>query len=84
MLVLSQYAESRLAADLVTGSSGGSGYLLKDRVAQVGEVLDAVDRVGAGGTAVDPEVVRRLLPRRDPGPLETLTERETNVLKLMA
>lgn len=85
VLVLSQYAESRLAADLVTGSTGGTGYLLKDRVAQVGEFLDALDRVGAGGTAVDPEVVRRLLSRvTTPGPLESLTERETDVLALMA
>ncbi|WP_344286684.1 response regulator transcription factor [Streptomyces synnematoformans] len=85
VLVLSQYVERRYAAELVTGSTGGVGYLLKDRVVQVDEFLDALDRVAAGGTALDPEVVRRLLAhstRTDP--LDRLTAREREVLDRMA
>ncbi len=85
VLVLSQYVERRYAAELVTGSTGGVGYLLKDRVVQVDEFLDALDRVAAGGTALDPEVVRRLLAhstRADP--LDRLTAREREVLDRMA
>lgn len=72
MLVLSQYVEKRYATELITADTTGVGYLLKDRVAQVDEFLDALDRVGAGGAAFDPEVVRRCwrtarTPTRWPG-----------------
>ena len=63
MLVLSQYVETRFAAELLGNSAGGVGYLLKDRVAEVEEFLDALERIASGGTAFDPEVVRRLLSR---------------------
>ena len=63
ILVLSQYVEERYATDLLAGDTTGVGYLLKDRVADVGEFLDAVRRVGGGGTALDPEVVAQLLAR---------------------
>ncbi|GHG94409.1 response regulator [Streptomyces lanatus] len=82
VLVLSQYVEGRYATELLSGSSEGVGYLLKDRVMQVEEFLDALERVGAGGTVFDPEVVRRLLSRKDP--LHRLTPRERDVLGLMA
>ncbi|SDY61966.1 DNA-binding response regulator, NarL/FixJ family, contains REC and HTH domains [Amycolatopsis xylanica] len=85
VLVLSQYVEKRYAAELVTGESERVGYLLKDRVSQVGEFLDALDRVGAGGAAFDPEVVRRLLARTShTDPLGKLTTREREVLEKMA
>ena len=85
VLVLSQYVEKRYAVQLLTDSSGGVGYLLKDRVAQVGEFLDALVRVGAGGAAFDPEVVRQLLARTShTDPLSRLTERERAVLDRMA
>lgn len=85
VLVLSQYVEERYATDLVLGDTRGVGYLLKDRVADVDEFLDAVRRVGAGGTALDPEVVSQLLARaRTRDPLRLLTPRETDVLRLMA
>ncbi|AUH41176.1 DNA-binding response regulator [Streptomyces sp. CMB-StM0423] len=85
VLVLSQYVERRYAAELVTGSTGGVGYLLKDRVVQVDEFLDALDRVAAGGTALDPEVVRRLLTHSTrTAPLDRLTPRERDVLDRMA
>ncbi|NGY61531.1 response regulator transcription factor [Lentzea sp. NEAU-D13] len=84
VLVLSQYVENRYATELITGGSK-VGYLLKDRVAQVDEFLEALDRVAAGGAAFDPEVVRRLLTRTTHvDPLETLTKREKDVLELMA
>ncbi|HEX8864289.1 MAG TPA: response regulator transcription factor [Lentzea sp.] len=83
VLVLSQYIENRYATELITGSGGKVGYLLKDRVAQVDEFLDALDRVAAGGAAFDPEVVRRLLTRTS-HPLDTLTGRQKDVLELMA
>ncbi|MFF2391630.1 response regulator [Nocardia sp. NPDC058114] len=84
VLVLSQYVERRHAAEFLTGT-GGIGYLLKDRVAAIGSFLDAVERVGAGGTAFDPEVVRQLLlHNRADSPLHRLTEREREVLELMA
>ncbi|MFI1236500.1 MULTISPECIES: response regulator transcription factor [Nocardia] len=84
VLVLSQYVERRHAAEFLTGT-GGIGYLLKDRVAAIGSFLDAVDRVGTGGTAFDPEVVRQLLlHNRADSPLHRLTEREREVLELMA
>ncbi|MFF0312760.1 LuxR C-terminal-related transcriptional regulator [Streptosporangium sp. NPDC004379] len=85
VLVLSQYVEKRYAAELMGGSIDGVGYLLKDRVAQVGDFLEALERVGAGGTAFDPEVVRRLLARTTHAdPLARLTARERQVLELMA
>lgn len=85
VLVLSQYVEKRYAAELLTGDGERVGYLLKDRVVQVGEFLDALERVGAGGAAFDPEVVRRLLARTTHAdPLATLTAREREVLEKMA
>jgi DNA-binding NarL/FixJ family response regulator len=85
VLVLRQYVEENYATDLVAGSTRGVGYLLKDRVADVGEFVDALHRVAGGGTALDPEVVSQLLSRaRRRDPLERLTPRETEVLKLMA
>ena len=85
VLVLSQHVESRFAVELVS-SEGGFGYLLKDRVLDVGEFLDAAERVSRGGSALDPEVVKHLLtpaPRRD-GALGELTPREHEVLALVA
>ncbi|TQS25447.1 response regulator transcription factor [Microbispora sp. KK1-11] len=85
VLVLSQYVEKKYATELMSGSIDGVGYLLKDRVAQVGDFLDALERVGAGGTAFDPEVVRQLLARTSHAdPLAQLTARERQVLELMA
>ncbi len=85
VLVLSQHIETRYAIDLVT-TGGGFGYLLKDRILDVDDFLDAANRVARGGTALDPDVVTALLHPRPttPGPLETLTDRETQVLALMA
>jgi DNA-binding NarL/FixJ family response regulator len=85
VLVFSQYIETRYAAELLAGSARGVGYLLKDRVADVREFVDALSRVADGGTALDPDVVTQLLGasrRRDV--LETLTPREGDVLRLMA
>ncbi|WP_405735248.1 response regulator transcription factor [Streptomyces sp. NBC_01537] len=84
VLVLSQYVEESYAAELLGGGASGVGYLLKDRVGRVDEFLDALDRVAAGGTALDPEVVTELLTRRRNSPLDLLTPREREVLKLMA
>ncbi|MFI7424815.1 response regulator [Nonomuraea sp. NPDC049684] len=84
VLVLSQYVEERYAARLLATATGGVGYLLKDRVADVAEFIDALRRVAGGGTALDPEVVAQLLLRGDSDPLERLTPREHEVLKLMA
>jgi DNA-binding NarL/FixJ family response regulator len=85
ILVLSQYVEERYATDLLAGESRAIGYLLKDRVADVAEFLQAVRRVGEGGTALDPEVVAQLLARaRRQDPLDRLTPREREVLALMA
>jgi DNA-binding NarL/FixJ family response regulator len=85
VLVLSQYVEERYASDLITGERGGVGYLLKDRVADVEEFLSALDRVGAGGTVFDPEVVSQILARsRRKDPLATLTPREREAFSLMA
>ncbi|MFD8982725.1 LuxR C-terminal-related transcriptional regulator [Streptomyces sp. NPDC059564] len=87
VLLLSQYVEERYAADLLASQNGaGIGYLLKQRVADVEEFIDALRRVAAGGTALDPQVVAQLLLRRGggPDPLERLTPREREVLALMA
>lgn len=83
VLVLSQHIETTHAVDLVT--LGGFGYLLKDRVLDVGEFLAAAERVAYGGSALDPEVVARLVsPRGGTSPLAELSEREREVLELMA
>jgi len=85
VLVLSQYVEEEYASELLADNTDSVGYLLKDRVADVGEFIEAVRRVGAGGTALDPEVVAQLLARsRRQDPLDRLTEREREVLSLMA
>ena len=85
VLVLSQYVEKTYAATLLSGRAGGLGYLLKDRVSEVGEFLDSLDRVHGGGTVVDPEVVRQLLARTTrTDPLARLSGREAEVLRLMA
>ncbi len=84
VLVLSQYVEERYATDLLSGTTSGVGYLLKDRVADVSEFIDALHRVAGGGTALDPEVVAQLLVRRRSDPLARLTPREHEVLRLMA
>jgi DNA-binding NarL/FixJ family response regulator len=84
VLVLSQHVESRHAVDLV-GAGGGFGYLLKDRVLDVDEFLEAAERVRGGGSALDPEVVRQLLtPPQHDDALTRLTPREHEVLGLMA
>ncbi len=85
VLVFSQYIETRYAAELLADRSDGVGYLLKDRVAHVNEFVDAVERVAAGGTALDPEVVTQLLgASRRTDRLDSLTPREREVLGLMA
>ena len=85
VLVLSQYVETDYAVDLVADGAGGLGNLLKDRVANVQEFTDAVRRIGAGGSVIDPEVVSRLVGRaRQANPLDALSEREREVLALMA
>jgi len=85
VLVLSQYVEPVLAARLLGDGSGGVGYLLKERVSEVRTFLDALRRVAGGGTALDPEVVARLVaPRREAGALTELTPREMEVLELIA
>jgi DNA-binding NarL/FixJ family response regulator len=82
VLVLSQYVEQTYAKELLETGAAGTGYLLKDRVGRVEEFLDALERVAAGGTALDPEVVSQLMNTRDP--LRSLTAREQEVLHLMA
>jgi DNA-binding NarL/FixJ family response regulator/class 3 adenylate cyclase len=85
VLVLSQYVESHHAVKLLESGSGGVGYLLKDRVADVGELAEAVRRVASGGSVIDPEVVAQLLRRRrERDPIEELTAREREILALMA
>ena len=85
VLVLSQYVERTYAAELLSDGRGGVGYLLKERVADVREFVDAVRRVAEGGTAMDPEAVAQLLGGRDDdSPLAELTPRERDVLALMA
>jgi DNA-binding NarL/FixJ family response regulator len=86
IMVLSAYVADAYVADLLEATSGGGiGYLLKDRVGHVRDFLDSLDRVAAGGTVVDPDVVRHLIRRRhDDGPVAALTDREREVLALMA
>ncbi|MBE1532076.1 LuxR C-terminal-related transcriptional regulator [Actinomadura algeriensis] len=85
VLVLSQYVEQLYARELLADGGGGIGYLLKDRVFDAAQFVDAVRRVAAGGTAMDPEVVSRLVATGTRGaPLARLTPRETEVLELMA
>jgi DNA-binding NarL/FixJ family response regulator len=85
IMVFSQYVEAAYASDLFEQGAAGLGYLLKERVADVEEFVEAVRRVAGGGTALDPEVVKQLLGRRRRNdPLETLTPREREVLGLMA
>jgi len=85
VLVLSQYVEPALAMELLADSAERTGYLLKDRISDVAEFTDAVRRVAAGGSAIDPQIVSALLGRRrEDDPLERLTPREREVLELMA
>jgi DNA-binding NarL/FixJ family response regulator len=85
ILVLSQYVEERYATELIGGGARGVGYLLKERVADVTEFVEAVRKIAEGGTVIDPEVIGQLLGRRRRGdPLEALTPREGEVLALMA
>jgi DNA-binding NarL/FixJ family response regulator len=83
ILVLSQYVEQQYAAELLSTTGGGVGYLLKDRVSRVDEFVDALRRVAAGGTAMDPEVIAQLVQRAG-DPIAALTPREREVLALMA
>ena len=84
MLVLSQYVEPAYAMELLENSAEGVGYMLKDRVSEVGEFADAVRRVAEGGSALDPAIVTRLVGRnRRDDPVATLTPREREVLELM-
>ncbi|PZS32859.1 MAG: DNA-binding response regulator, partial [Pseudonocardiales bacterium] len=85
VLVLSQYVEERYATELLGGKPNGVGYLLKDRVADVDQFVDALARVARGGTALDPEVVSQLLARsRKADPIAALSPREREVLHAMA
>ena len=85
ILVLSQYVERQYATELLADGGGGLGYLLKDRVGDIPEFMDALRRVARGGTALDPEVVAQLMVRNKPGdPLTALTPREQEVLAAMA
>ena len=85
VLVLSQYVERQYATELLADRAGGVGYLLKDRVADIREFMDALRRVARGGTALDPEVVAQLMvPRRSDDRLNALTPREREVLAAMA
>ncbi|QYN25367.1 response regulator transcription factor [Amycolatopsis sp. DSM 110486] len=84
VLVLSQYVEESYAVELLSGGAGGVGYLLKERVADVADFLDAVRRVAGGGTAIDPDVIAQLMARGRRNPLDALTARESEVLGLMA
>jgi DNA-binding NarL/FixJ family response regulator len=84
VLVLSQYVEERYASELLSRGRGGIGYLLKDRVADVEQFIDSLRRVAAGGTVLDPEVVAQLMVRRKASPIDRLTPRELETLRLMA
>lgn len=82
ILLLSQYVEIAYAQELLSAGTGRVGYLLKDRVASLAELKDAIERIASGGTVLDPEVVAQLIGRRQ-DPLERLTPREREVLALM-
>ena len=84
VLVLSQFYEESCALDLIGDRAEGVGYLLKERVGDIAAFADAVERVAAGGSALDPQVVSRMLGRRRGGPLDDLTPRERDVLAAMA
>jgi serine/threonine-protein kinase len=85
VVLLSQYVETRYALDLLAGGADGVGYLLKDRIADVEDFLDALVRVAAGGAVIDPLVVSRMVAReRRSDPLQSLSDRERAVLELMA
>lgn len=84
VLVVSQYVEGSYAVDLIAEGTSGVGYLLKERVADVADFLEAVRRVAGGGSAIDPDVVAQMLARSRRDPLDALTARETEVLGLMA
>ena len=85
LLVLSQYVEERYASDLIAAKGGALGYLLKDRVADVADFVEAIERIGAGATVLDPEVVAQLLSRRTKDDrMLRLTDRESTVLSLIA
>ncbi|TQM80897.1 LuxR family two component transcriptional regulator [Saccharothrix saharensis] len=84
VLVLSQYVEERYAVELLAGGANGVGYLLKERVADVSEFVAAVRRVAAGGTSIDHEVITQLMVRSKRNPVDSLTQREREVLGLMA
>jgi len=85
ILLLSQYVEDRYLSKLLAGGAEGVGYLLKDRVSEVERLTEAVERVAAGGSVLDPDVVAHMMGRsRDEGPLDSLTGREREVLGLMA
>jgi len=87
VLVLSQHVEQLYARELLADGTGGIGYLLKDRVFDAEQFVDAVRRVAAGGTAMDPQVIQQLLARRSgdgQGPVDRLTPREREVMELMA
>jgi DNA-binding NarL/FixJ family response regulator len=84
VLMLSLYVEEKYASELLSGGARGVGYLLKDRVADVTEFLAAAERVAAGGTVIDSEVVSKLLGKPERSPVDDLTPREREVLELMA
>ncbi|WP_186763246.1 response regulator transcription factor [Lentzea tibetensis] len=84
VLVLSQYVEERYAVELLAGGASGVGYLLKERVADVSEFVEAVRRVADGGTSIDHEVITQLMVRSKKSPVDSLTPREREVLSLMA
>jgi DNA-binding NarL/FixJ family response regulator len=84
VLVLSQYVEERYAVELISAGAGGVGYLLKERVADVAEFVDAIHRVARGGTCIDQEVISQLMARGRRNPVDSLTPREREVLGLMA
>jgi DNA-binding NarL/FixJ family response regulator len=84
VLVLSQYAEEHYVTQLLQDGAEGVGYLLKERIADVDRFIDSVRRVADGGSALDPEIVALMMGRREGGPLDALTDREREVLGLMA
>src|SRR5262245_31667134 len=84
ILVVSQYVEPTYATELLEVATSGLGYLLKDRVGDIVDFLDALEKVAGGGVVIDPEVVRQLLARGPRDPLDELTPREREVLALMA